>query len=160
MFNLHPTRIAELLQLVVAPAFLIASVGTFVNVLNTRLSRVIDLARDVYDEEPDDAREANPARVAFDRKMRELFALRARLLNRAITLSTASAVMVCVLIAALFTDALTAADLSLFVGLLFIATVFALAASLIVFLRDVFVSTAMVRRSEFRPGRGPARRVA
>ena len=68
--------------------------------------------------------------------------------------------MVCVLIAALFTDALTAADLSLFVGLLFIATVFALAASLIVFLRDVFVSTAMVRRSEFRPGRGPARRVA
>ena len=64
------------------------------------------------------------------------------------------------LIAALFFDALTEIDLSLVIGLLFIATVFTLAGSLIVFIREVFVATAMLRRSHFRPGRGALRRAA
>ena len=55
MFNLHPTRIAELLQLVTAPAFLIAGIGTLINVLTARLSRVVDRARDEFDEEEDAA---------------------------------------------------------------------------------------------------------
>jgi hypothetical protein len=160
MFDLHPTRIAALLQLVTAPAFLIAGIGTFINVLTTRLSRVVDRAREEDDEPDDDLREPNPARVEFDRRMREMLALRARLINRAIALATASAIAVCILIAALFVDSLTTADMSWIIGLLFVATVFALAASLVVFLREVFVATSMLRRANFRPGRGALRRAA
>jgi hypothetical protein len=160
MFNLHPTRIAELLQLVTAPAFLIAGIGTLLNVLTARLARVVDRARDEFDEDDDPGREPSPERVAFDRRMRDTLAIRARLINRSIALATFSAILVCLLIAALFTDALTAIDLSFAVGLLFIATVFTLVASLIVFLREVFVATAMLRRSHFRPGRGALRRAA
>ena len=160
MFNLHPTRIAELLQLVTAPAFLIAGIGTLINVLTARLSRVVDRARDEFDEEEDPTREPNPQRIEFDRRMRETLALRARLINRSMALATFSAILVCVLIAALFFDALTEIDLSLVIGLLFIATVFTLAGSLIVFIREVFVATAMLRRSHFRPGRGALRRAA
>lgn len=163
MFNLHPTRIAELLQLVTAPAFLIAGIGTFISVLTTRLSRVLDRAReeDELDGGDDDAtHETNPARVEFDRRMREVLALRARLISRAIALATGSAILVCLLIAALFADTLTSIDLSALIGLLFIATVFTLVAGLIVFLREVFVATAMLRRSYFRPGRGTLKRAA
>lgn len=160
MFNVHPTRIAELLQLVTAPAFLIAGIGTLINVLTARLSRVVDRARDEFDEDEDPAREPNPQRLEFDRRMRDTLALRARLINRSMALATFSAILVCVLIAALFFDALTEVDLSVVVGLLFIATVFTLAGSLIVFIREVFVATAMLRRSHFRPGRGALRRAA
>ena len=160
MFTLHPTRIAELLQLVTAPAFLIAGIGTLINVLTARLSRVVDRARDEFDEEEDPTREPNPQRIEFDRRMRDTLALRARLINRSMALATFSAILVCVLIAALFFDALTEIDLSLVIGLLFIATVFTLAGSLIVFIREVFVATAMLRRSHFRPGRGALRRAA
>ena len=160
MFNLPPTRIAELLQLVTAPAFLIAGIGTLINVLTARLSRVVDRARDEFDEEEDPTREPNPQRIEFDRRMRDTLALRARLINRSMALATFSAILVCVLIAALFFDALTEIDLSLVIGLLFIATVFTLAGSLIVFIREVFVATAMLRRSHFRPGRGALRRAA
>lgn len=160
MFTLHPTRIAELLQLVTAPAFLIAGIGTLINVLTARLSRVVDRARDEFDDDEDPARESNPQRVEFDRRMRDTLALRARLINRSMALATFSAILVCVLIAALFFDALTEVDLSVVVGLLFIATVFTLAASLIVFIREVFVATAMLRRAHFRPGRGALRRAA
>ena len=160
MFNLHPTRIAELLQLVTAPAFLIAGIGTLINVLTARLSRVVDRARDEFDEEEDPTREPNPQRIEFDRRMRDTLALRARLINRSMALATFSAILVCVLIAALFFDALTEIDLSLVIGLLFIATVFTLADNLIVFIREVFVATAMLRRSHFRPGRGALRRAA
>jgi len=162
MFNLHPTRIAELLQLVTAPAFLIAGIGTLLNVLTARLARVVDVdrARDEFDEDDDPGREPSPERAAFDRRMRDTLAIRARLMNRSIALATFSAILVCLLIDALFTDALTAIDLSLVVGLLFVATVFTLVASLIVFLREVFVATAMLRRSHFRPGRGALRRAA
>jgi hypothetical protein len=160
MFNLHPTRIAELLQLVTAPAFLIAGIGTLINVLTARLSRVVDRARDEFDEEEDPTREPNPQRIEFDRRMRDTLALRARLINRSMALATFSAILVCVLIAALFFDALTEIDLSLVIGLLFIATVFTLAGSLIVFIREVFVATAMLRRSHVRPGRGALRRAA
>ena len=159
MFSLHPTRIAELLQLVTAPAFLIAGIGTFINVLTSRLARVVDFARVEY-EEDETTHEPNPARVEFDRHMRLLLATRARLINRAIALAAFSAIAVCLLIAALFTDALTSVDLSFFVGLLFIVAVFALVASLILFLREVFVATSMLRRSHFRPGRGALRRAA
>jgi hypothetical protein len=163
MFNPHPTRIAELLQLVTAPAFLIAGIGTFISVLTARLSRVVDRARDEDeqdDRDDDGTREPNPARVEFDRRMRELLATRARLISRAIALATISAILVCLLIAVLFADTVTATDLSTVVALLFIGTVFALVASLIVFLREVFVATSMLRGSYFRPGRGTLKRAA
>ena len=91
MFNLHPTRIAEL-QLVTAPAFLIAGIGTLINVLTARLSRVVDRARDEFDEEEDPTREPNPQRIEFDRRMRDTLALRARLINRSMALATFSAI--------------------------------------------------------------------
>jgi hypothetical protein len=59
-FELHTTEIARVLQAVIAPAFLFAGIGTFVNVMSQRLSRVVDLARDY------DAAEASGAPTHYE----------------------------------------------------------------------------------------------
>ena len=43
----HLTEITAVIQLAVAPVFLLTAVGTLINVLSTRLARVIDRSRDL-----------------------------------------------------------------------------------------------------------------
>ncbi len=101
--------IAHIIQLAVAPVFLIAGIGHLLSVLTSRLGRVVDRTRaleiELSIEQP---METHP------RWAKELVLLDRRMawINRAITLSTLAMLLVCLVIVTLFTGQLLAFDLS------------------------------------------------
>jgi hypothetical protein len=161
MFELHTTEIARVLQAVIAPAFLLAGIGTFVNVMSQRLSRVVDLARD-YDtaEASGTPTHFEATRVSLSDRVHDRLAERARLMNLAIALSTAAAVILCTLIALLFVDALINVDLSPLIVVAFLLAMGSLIGALGTFLREVFVATKTLRKAYLRAGRQPLRNAA
>jgi hypothetical protein len=135
------TAIAHTIQLSVAPVFLMAGISGLLAVLTNRLGRIIDRARVIEDELATGA--ANNSRVRQDRLM--VFSTRARLMNLAITLCTACASMICLVIIALFSGAFLAIDLSKLIGLLFVAAMISLFSALVCFLREVLIATRILR---------------
>jgi hypothetical protein len=134
------TAIAHVIQLAVAPVFLLSGIGAMLTVMTNRLGRVIDRARLL--ESQFDASGANAAAVHS-----ELATLsrRAKLANRSITLCTITALLVCAVIAALFLGAFLSFDASVPVALLFVAAMLAFFAGLLSFLREIFLATASLR---------------
>ena len=130
--------ITHVIQLAVAPVFLLTAVGTILNVLTTRLSRVVDRARKL-DERLGEA--AQDARAPLEAELRVL-ARRRRLVNRAITLGTTAALLVCLVIAVAFLGFILHADLSGALAGLFIAAMLAFIGALVFFLREIFLAVA------------------
>lgn len=154
LFDLHLTEISRVIQMAIAPAFMLAGIGTFLNVMTTRLSRVIDRALET-------SRDGDLAVSAHEEdavaRLRDLLAIRAKLLNRAIALCTVAAVLICSLIAIMFLDALIQIDLSTVIGLLFIVAMLTMMSGLVLLMREVFVATAALRGRHIRGARAPLR---
>jgi Protein of unknown function (DUF2721) len=127
-------EIAHLIQLSIAPVFLLTGVGTLLNVLSGRLARIIDRARVL------EQRLETPEPLRFDAIVNELKILerRGRLMYHAIKLSTSSALLVCFVIAALFASSMVHYSIRLLVIGLFIAAMVASIVSLTLFLREVY----------------------
>jgi len=134
--------VAHAIQLAVAPVFLLSGIGAVLAVLTNRLSRIIDRGRALDSHLvtglPADAAASTHA---------ELLALsrRARLISRAITLCTVTALLVCAVIATLFVGAFVGFDASMPVALLFVAAMVAFFGGLLSFLREIFIATASLR---------------
>jgi len=126
-------QIAHIVQLSVAPVFLLTGVGTLLNVLSGRLARIIDRARVLEQQlempEP-------PCGAAIRDELRVL-EKRGRVIYYAVRLSTSSALLVCLVIAALFASSLLHGSIRLIVIGLFIAAMLTLIVSLALFLREV-----------------------
>jgi hypothetical protein len=130
------TDVGHLIQLAIAPVFLLTAVGTLLGVLSSRLGRVVDRIRALDVLAPGlDAK----ARVACDNEL-ALLSRRMRLVYAAMAAAVFSALFVGLLIATVFIDAFVAADLRPVVGLLFIAAMIAFIGSLCVFLREIFLA--------------------
>lgn len=132
--------IAHVIQLAIAPVFLLTGVGSLLGVMTSRLGRVIDRGRHI--ESVYVALQAQ-ARGHADEELRAL-ATRARLASWAINFSTAAALLVCAVIAMLFVDAFLGSDLKWLVGGLFVAAMVLLIGGLVCFLREVYVATHTV----------------
>ena len=134
--------IARVIQLAVAPVFLMAGISGLLNVLANRLARIIDRARKVEELLEQDGEAKNSAQT---RQRLEVFSRRARLVNYAISLCTACASMVCLVIIALFGGAMFDLDLSLLIGLLFVLAMVSLFSALVCFLREILLATRNLR---------------
>lgn len=132
--------VAQVIQLAVAPVFLLAGVGTTLGVLANRLARVIDRAREL--EARREASQGNPAVIA-----EELHNLseRGRLVYRAIALLVLAALLVGLVIISLFVGVFFEVELGAAIAALFVAAMLAFIAALVVFLREVFVGTQGLR---------------
>ncbi len=134
--------IARNIQLAVAPVFLLAGIGSILNVMMQRLGRVVDRARKLEAEIPGypSARrdEALREMVALDRRMRAA--------NLAILLCTFSALLVCVTVALLFVGDLFPMRAPLLVATLFIGSMLLLIAGLALLLWEVQMALASVQR--------------
>jgi hypothetical protein len=142
--------IAHVIQLAIAPVFLLSGVVSLLSVLSGRLARVIDRARILEALLPAlDAVAAKPVRGELS-----LLSRRGKLMYRSISLGTTSALLVCFVIGALFLSAMTHYSISKTVGALFIASMLALTLSLLFFLREVFLAirTFQVGLPESRAG--------
>lgn len=134
--------IAHIIQLAVAPVFLIAGIGALLNVLTNRLGRVVDRTRALEVELSIEQPLENHPRWA-----KELVLLDRRMawINKAITLSTLAMLLVCLVIVTLFAGQLMSFDLSVLVSVLFILTMAAMIAALGSFLWEIHVAAAMLR---------------
>ena len=70
---------------------------------------------------------------------------RAKLIYRAITLGTTSALLVCLVIVSLFMSAFVSFAIGRVIAVLFVAAIIALIAALVLFLREVFLATRALR---------------
>ncbi len=133
--------VAHVIQLAVAPVFLLTGIGAILGVLINRLGRVIDRTR-LLENRLQNAEPGVTLNIT-----NELFTLskRSRLINWAISLCTFAALLICIVIAALFVGAFLIIDVSGVVALLFIAAMLALIGGLINFLREIYQATNSMR---------------
>jgi hypothetical protein len=124
------------IQLAVAPVFLLSGIGIVLTVLTNRLARVVDRARKL-----EEAARAGAAETLEERRQElRIMARRTRLMNHAITLSTCSALLVAVVVVLLFLAAFLDFNATLAVAGLFILAMLSLIGALLLFLREVFLA--------------------
>lgn len=149
--NIASADIARVIQLSVAPVFLLASIGSILGVLAGRLARIVDSARVL---ETRYATATEPT-VSFNLRGRLVtLALRARLIGRAMTLCTLTAVLICAVVITLFLGAIFSVHTAIPAAMMFIAALLSFAAGLILFLREVFLamSTLKIGPAELKSG--------
>jgi uncharacterized protein DUF2721 len=135
------TDVVHAIQLSLAPVFLLNGIGVLLSMLTSRLSRIVDRARVMEAELPN----ATPTEGGLIIGRLNVTRRRARLMNRAITLSTVAALLVALVVALLFTSAFTPLPLTLAISLLFILSMSSLVGALWCFLIEVRIATASLR---------------
>lgn len=143
----HVATLAQVIQLAVAPVFLLAGVGTTLNVLATRIGRIIDRARALEDRLP----HATPERVEEMHELLRVLSKRASLINRAIGLSVMCGLLVSLVVAALFVSSSLNVDLDVPIAIVFVLALLSLAAALVYFLREVILATSTLTFGGVRP---------
>jgi hypothetical protein len=129
-------EIGHVIQLAIAPVFLLTAVATIINVLVGRLGRSVDRRRSLAAALPRlEGELAALARQEVDFELKRI-----ALIYRAITMSVLSALLVVLLITIAFIDAFIAWDLRNLIAACFVLAMFALVGSLAIFLREIFLS--------------------
>jgi hypothetical protein len=135
------THLAQIIQLAVAPVFLLAGIGAFLNVTVSRLSRIVDRTRDL---EP---RLLASRGREHDRLVGEMRLLDRRMahVSRAIFLSVLSALLISAVVVLLFGAFLTGWQISTPVALLFIVAMIAVGVGYAIFLHETRLGSRAVR---------------
>jgi hypothetical protein len=149
MFETQPdlsvSTVAEIVRLALAPVFLLSGIGAFLNVLASRLSRIVDRSREVgrivldsRGEEHD--RSVNDLKI-LDRRM--------SLISWATGLAVTSAILTCLVVVMLFAANLIRTKLGTEIAWLFIASMLSIGVAFGFFLIETTVAARAVRvRSE------------
>jgi len=137
-----PVDIAHLIQVALTPIFLISAIGVTLNVLTSRLARIVDRARAMEDrllkaDHVHDGRDLNA--------QLKILARRSRWINAAITLITLSALFIALVVVMLFVNAFLRYEYSLVIAGMFIMSMVTLAAALLAFLIEVRIATTTLR---------------
>lgn len=127
-----------IIQLAITPVILISGMGGLMLSLTNRMGRIVDRTRSL----------AGQVRVATEEEgqpLRDQLAImfrRAHLIRLAVTFNGLSMLVACLLIMAIFIDALTGHRLALVMVGLFASSILLLVAALVAFLKDINVSLA------------------
>jgi hypothetical protein len=136
--NIQISDIGHIIQLAIAPVFLLTGVATKLTVLTNRLARIIDRTRVLEDrlrKGPDDE---------YLEEL-ELLYQRSHLINYAITSSTACGLLVCLVIAMLFLSDTTNLPLDRYIAGSFVFAMMALISSFVCLLREIFIASRHMR---------------
>jgi len=134
--------VAHLIQVALTPIFLISAIGVTLNVLTSRLARIVDRARAMENIvcQPDYQPVGRDLHAAL-----RVLARRARYINAAITLITLSALFIALVVVMLFVNAFAHWDLAAFIAIMFILSMLAFAAALTAFLIEVRIATTTLQ---------------
>jgi hypothetical protein len=138
--------LAQVIQLAVAPVFLLAGIAGLLGVLSTRLGRIIDRARVIERRMAIAKREEH--RTLLHAEATSLWK-RIDLINWAIRLCVTGALLICLVIVALFmTGLLRPAGLNvpILIAALFVLAMLVLIAGLLFLLREIHVATRQMRQ--------------
>ena len=139
----HIADITRVIQLAIAPVFLLSAIATIINVLITRLSRAVDRRRTleehltIYQDEH------------LEQAISELRMLQKRIVIVlwAVSLAVLAGLLVCLLVGTAFAGAYMGLDLTRGIAILFIAAVLALTGCLILFLREISIAAFGARQT-------------
>ncbi len=134
--------IAGVIQLAVAPVFLLAGIAGMLNVLSVRLGRVVDRARIVETHLAHEKHEDHRQTLQSET---EALWNRIRLVNWSLRLFVSAALLVCFVIMTLFIGELILSDLSYLIASLFIGAMGLMIGGLVLFLIEVSISTRRIR---------------
>ena len=139
------TGVAHVIQLAVAPVFLLTSVGAILNVMANRLSRIVDRARALELKLPT-ADGADRAELLM--RLGNL-SKRGKLISHAFAMSVVTALLVCGVIIVLFSGEFLSFEATVPAAVLFIAALLFFLLALIWLLREIFLATKTMK---FGPG--------
>ena len=136
--NIQISDIGHVIQLAIAPVFLLTGVATKLTVLTNRLARIIDRSRVLEDrlEIGPDAHYTDELDILYGR---------AHLINTAITLSTCCGLLICLVIAMLFLGDTTSLPLDKYIAACFVVAMCALIGSFVFLLREIFIASKHMR---------------
>jgi hypothetical protein len=140
IFQPAPGDVAHIIQLAVAPVFLLSGVAVTLSLFTQRIARIVDRARAlenlvIHGPEEEAELAANLA----------VLAKRASYINTAITLGTISGLFVTLTVVMLFANAFITVKLAGAIAVVFVAAMLTLTSALLVFLIEVRLSTATLR---------------
>jgi hypothetical protein len=134
------STVAHVIQLAVAPVFLLTGIGAILAVITNRIARIVDRFRALSNS-------SYQIQSAHKDEM-AMLSRRARWVHWAVSLCTLSALFICIVIAALFIGSETGMDPSRAVSLLFISAMLALIFGLLCFLREIFLATGRIEKRD------------
>ena len=139
--------VSQLIQLSVAPVFLLAGVAGLLNVFAGRLSRIIDKVDklDKYEEENLLKDEKSILKIT---QRREFLTMRMKNTNLAILFCTSTGLLVAMVIVTMFLSAIFDFKDFLFIAVLFILAMISLIISLFLFLREIFYTTSFINKKQ------------
>jgi hypothetical protein len=126
---MQPETLSKAIQLSVAPVFLLAGIGALLNVISTRLARIVDAAKR--------AKEGVLAGNPIDEQERRCYRRRMQLTIRAIELLTGSTLLIAAVVAVMFFSVISRLNLTVVVAPLFISAMTLLMLASLCFLREV-----------------------
>lgn len=136
------TTVAHVIDIAVAPVFLLAGISGLLVVLTNRLGRAIDRSRSLQAAESEIMQESH--RKAIRRESRALLS-RMRYCNAAISMAVISAILVCLVVVALFLGSLLQVNVSVVVASLFIICMLFLSLAFVLFFLEILVSIRILR---------------
>lgn len=139
--EVHAQEISGVIQLAVAPVFMLTAVGTIIAALSIRLGRAVDRRRDLEQKLPSMPK----AEIASASQELEVIARRIRFVYFSILFAVISGLFICLLIAVAFLAAFVATDLTRTIGAMFALAVLALIGALLLFLREIFLAVSTPR---------------
>ena len=139
--------VSQLIQLSVAPVFLLSGVAGSLNVFTGRLSRIIDKVDklDKYEEENLLKDEKSILKIA---QRREFLTMRMKNTNLAILFCTSTGLLIAMVIVTMFLSAIFDFKDFLFIAVLFILAMICLIISLFLFLREIFYTTSFINKKQ------------
>jgi len=133
--------IGPVIQIAVAPVFLLSGVGVMLTVFTGRLARIVDRAR-VLEER------LNLAHTLHERETQaemKTLSKRSRIIDWAISLGICAGMLICMVIVSLFMGILLGVDLSVMVASLFVLAMLAFISAFACFLHEVLIATKSLR---------------
>lgn len=130
--------LAQIIQIVVAPIFMLTGIAGFLNVMSGRLGRIVDRAR-IMERRVHTIKNSDFLEQS-EKELKNLWR-RITLINKAIGLCTASALFVCAVVVFLFLGGFWTVDLSEVIVTLFVVALFLLIFALLTFLKEVQLAT-------------------
>jgi len=133
--------IAQTIQLALAPVFVLVALGNIMNLLSSRLGRIVDRSRKLQE---DYKATSGTEHDAIVREIR-IVNRRITLINRALLILVCAAVCIGLTVALLFLEEIFGTDLQPIAAGVFILSVSLMMWALLLFLRETQLATAALR---------------
>ena len=133
--------IAQTIQLALAPVFVLVAIGNILNLLSSRLGRVVDRSRHLQGVHVATEGPEHDVVVAEIRMIDQ----RIRLITRAVSTLVVSALAIGITVSVLFLQQLLGADLQLVAAATFVIAIVLLMWALLLFMRETRVSAQQLR---------------